>query len=412
MSAAVGLKRTVLPINLLQPLLDALGEFTGLWLKFVDTEGEYVITPGTRQPCRFCQLVRSTPEGRARCKASAKAAVRECGLEVRGHYSRCHALVSRLTVPIVLNGECHGALVCGEIVVGPPGEEELRAVAVLAEAIGVDKRELVRAYREIPPWDGDRLRMTPEVLSALTHCFIKMGLAVASKERAEMERQRREIELKALQAQINPHFLFNALNTVTMLALVEGAPQTRRAVKALADLLRSAFRPKDLLTPLRQELQNVENYLYIQQIRFGERLKVEKNFPEALLDALVPPFSLQPLVENALVHGLEPLEQGGKLSLGGYWDAGGKVRLVVADTGVGMSPERLAEIRGEMEREEGLGATHGLANVHRRLRLMFGEAGGVEIRSQVGSGTQVCLSLPYLVEEGVRMHEHQGTGSR
>lgn len=400
MVGTVGLAGTMLPINVLQPLLDALGEFTGLWLKFVDPEGEYILTPDTRQPCRFCQLVRSTPEGRARCKASARAAIRECGLEVRSHYSRCHALVSRLTVPIVLDGECRGALVCGEIVVAEAREKEIGAVAALAEAIGVDKEELVRAYREIPPWDGERLRLTGEMLSALTNCFIKMGLAVASKERAEMEKYWRETELKALQAQINPHFLFNALNTVIMLALIEEAPQTRRVAQALADLLKLTFRPKDLLIPLSQELQSVDNYLYIQKIRFGDRLQVEKNFPEALLRALVPPLSLQPLVENALVHGLEPLEEGGKLWLGGHLEPGGRLCIVVADGGVGMTAEKLEAIRREMENGDGRGASLGLLNVYRRLRLIFGSEGGLEIRSDPGVGTEVRLYLPYLADAG------------
>lgn len=387
------------PIRILQPLVDAIGEFFDLWLKFVDLDGEYILTPDTKQPCRFCQLVRSTPAGRERCKASARQAIVECSADMSARYSHCHAQARRITVPIAVEGKCIGALVCGEIVAEKPTEKQLETVSCLAREIGVDSNELLRAFCELPVWNHERLRVTGEILDALSNCFVKVAIAVSARERAEAEKFRREAELKALQARINPHFLFNALNTVAMLALIENAPQTRQVTQMLARLLKLTFRPKDPLIPLAQELELVDSYLSIQKVRFGDRLHIAKEVPEHLLRALILPLSLQPLVENALVHGIEPLESGGTIWIGGCLDKSGRVCLSVRDNGVGMGREKVLAIRRAMKRSLN-GASSGLLNVYHRYRLMFDQQGDLTLQSSPGNGTEVRLFLPYIDSMG------------
>lgn len=205
----------------------------------------------------------------------------------------------------------------------------------------------------------------------------------------QIEQLAAEAELRELRAQLNPHFLFNALNTVG--ALMRTSPeQARRTLLDLTSLLRAVLRRSSgEFSTLGQELDLVDSYLAIEQARFEERLAVERDVPEELRRALVPPLVLQPLVENAIKHGLGPRREGGRVRLRAR-ARGARLELEVSDDGVGSTPAALA--RG---RARGIG----LANVEKRLAAYFGGEGRLAIDSRPGEGTTVTLGLP-LLEEG------------
>lgn len=383
-------------IRILQPLVDSIGEFFGLWMKFVDTDGNYVLTPNTKQPSRFCQLIRSTPTGQESCRTSSSQAIAECSVDMRARYSQCHAHVRRITVPIAMNGNCIGALVCGGIIAEKPTEKKLEIICNLAKEIGVDSNELLEAFCDLPVLNHKRILATGEVLKTLANCFVNVGVTVSARERAEMEKFIREAEIKTLQARINPHFLFNALNTINMLALIENAPQTRQVTQMLARLLKLTFRSNEPLIPLKQEMELVDSYLAIQKVRFGDRLRIAKEVPAYLLPARIPPLSLQPLVENALAHGIEPLESGGTVWISGQLHKGERVCLSVRDNGAGMAQDKVLAIRRAVRNGIVNGTSSGLVNVYRRYRLMFGQQGDLTLTSSPGNGTEVCLLLPFM----------------
>ncbi|MFN8094100.1 MAG: histidine kinase [Vicinamibacteria bacterium] len=205
----------------------------------------------------------------------------------------------------------------------------------------------------------------------------------------QIEQLAAEAELRELRAQLNPHFLFNALNTVG--ALMRTSPErARRTLLDLTSLLRAVLRRSGgEFSTLGQELDLVESYLAIEQARFEERIVVERTVPAELRRALVPPLVLQPLVENAIKHGLAPKREGGRLRLR-VCCAGGRLDLEVEDDGAGSTPAALA--RG---RARGIG----LGNVEKRLAAYFGPDGSLRVESRPGRGTTARVSLPF-VEEG------------
>lgn len=380
-------------LKLIQPALDSMSEMQGIWLKFVDTSGEYILTSRTTIPCNFCQLIRSTPAGLSRCHHTARMAVKKSEQHNGPIKTRCHAGLTIIAVPVMIEGKCLGALIAGEIVEQHLDGEIRQSIIQNTFNLNIDGSELIKCFDEIPKRIAKKVDVITRVLDAFSNCFIEVGVTAAKKERTELEKHLKEMELKALQNQINPHFLFNTLNTIEMLAVMEGARQTSQIVHALAQLFRRNLHASANLVTIRRELESVNNYLTIQQCRFGSRLEVINNIPAHLMDIPIPALTLQPLVENAVVHGLEPREEKGRLKLEGHLEFGDLI-LQVIDNGVGIAPEKLYKIRQVLEQLNGESNKLGLINVQKRCRLHYKSAYGISISSTPGQGTTVSLRLP------------------
>lgn len=209
-------------------------------------------------------------------------------------------------------------------------------------------------------------------------------------EKAQLEQRFSMAQLQLIKSQLNPHFLFNTLNMITRMAQMEEAPVTEEMLVAMSNLLRYSLRTTEPLVPLEEELKVVRDYMYIQQMRFGSRISFRIDCEKELYGREVPVFLLQPLVENAVIHGLIDREEGGSI----------KVRIekkeeliwiFVEDTGVGMNEERLSQIRKGIEnRGSGLGI--GLGNIYRRITAYY-EGGKVLIDSREGQGTRVFIEF-------------------
>ncbi|KRF41878.1 sensor histidine kinase [Paenibacillus sp. Soil787] len=215
----------------------------------------------------------------------------------------------------------------------------------------------------------------------------------------ESELIKRRAELSFLQSQINPHFLYNTLESIKGLAAREGSSQIFELTKALAMFFRYSIKGPDMIS-LEGELTIIKNYIFIHQIRFGERLQVEYDIHTECLACLVPRMILQPIVENAIKHGIEPLRQTGVLVIKGYRD-GENLYLSVHDNGTGISLEKLEDINHTIEcrsATDGLDGDSvsgiGLANVHNRIRMIFGEPYGIRMTSELEGGTTVSLTIP------------------
>ena len=208
------------------------------------------------------------------------------------------------------------------------------------------------------------------------------------RDRDEQTRAAALAEVRALQARMNPHFLFNALNALAALAIV--APRdVPRAAGRLRHFLRASFDQQErLLVPLEEELAVVSSYLDIESLRLGDQLKVEQTIDPALLTALIPPFSLQPLVENAVQHGLNSSARAGRLQLV-VRPRGPALEMSVSDDGQGVPASEVEQVFfGERQR------VHALALLRQRLRGLFGRSFELEVRSQIGEGTTVTMRIP------------------
>jgi two-component system LytT family sensor kinase len=205
-----------------------------------------------------------------------------------------------------------------------------------------------------------------------------------------------EARLDALQRQINPHFLFNTLNSIT--SLVRSQPElAREMIVKLANILRVLLKNREAFVPFSEELAFTDDYLDIEVVRFGEKLRVVKEIAEETLPVVVPSMLLQPLIENSIKHGLEPRISGGTVTLRSRILSDGRLLLEVEDDGVGMLMEQElgagnGMVRGDVNGAGGIG----MRNVRERMEVLYGSAAEVEVVSRPGRGTKVTLVMPVL----------------
>jgi two-component system LytT family sensor kinase len=249
-------------------------------------------------------------------------------------------------------------------------------------------------------WSPNQQRLfflAPDPLWTITVVLLATVLCVATPikiwNNARIEHRLEEQEklilaarIEALASQINPHFLFNTLASIS--SLIRTNPETARTlITKLSGLLRRLMRSTDHFVTLREELASVDEYLDIEVVRFGPKLRVEKNISPDTLDVIVPSMLLQPLVENSIKHGLSRKVGGGRIIITTSLNRG-RATIEVRDDGLGMSEERL---------ERAFGDGIGLSNVNERLRTIYGAGCGLKLASAPGRGTSVVVEIPELM---------------
>ena len=211
----------------------------------------------------------------------------------------------------------------------------------------------------------------------------------------EQSRLLLEARLDALQRQINPHFLFNTLNSIA--SLIRSKPDlAREMIVKLSHILRVLLRDRDAFVPLREELDFTDDYLDIEVVRFGEKLRVVKEISDDTLDIIVPSMLLQPLIENSIKHGLEPRISGGTTTLRSRI-ADDRLLLEIEDDGVGIEPGGPTTAPDSGIVREGSGI--GMRNVRERIQVLYGDEAHVDIISRPGRGTRVSLRMPLATRE-------------
>jgi len=211
-------------------------------------------------------------------------------------------------------------------------------------------------------------------------------------ELAEFDRQSRlvtEARLESLHAQINPHFLFNTLNTIIAYSRMDSS-KTRQLLMHLADFFRHSLRKHGSFISLQEELEYVNTYLFLEEARFGDKLKVMKQIKPELLSHQVPVLSLQPLVENAVKHGISQKIEGGTIKIIAKEEKGHMI-IMVKDNGVGVPANQLEQV---LTPGYGSGNGVGLSNVDERLRVIYGKEYGIRFASVEGKGTTVLMRIP------------------
>ena len=215
--------------------------------------------------------------------------------------------------------------------------------------------------------------------------------------------EKREAELNALQLQINPHFLYNTLESISAIAAINNCFDICSISQKLGDMFRYNINSvKNEFVYLSEEINHIRNYIYIQQIRFEGRFEVLYNIPDALMNCRILKFILQPIVENALNHGLEGKPEKGLITICAEVK-GNLLYLTVEDNGQGMPPEQVNKLNMHLAETENDAAEHkkrsiGLKNVNSRIKMVNGNAYGITVKSRPDAGTLVTLTLPYCPE--------------
>lgn len=402
--------RDVVDVEIMQEIQDKFADATGMAAVIVDYQGK----PVTRYSnfTHFCQCIRSTQKGKDGCERSDAHGGLEAARTGKPCIYRCHTGLVDLAAPIIVRGQYLGSILSGQVLLE---ESELDALEHIATKVDLELTpELEEAYDKIQLVPKNKIEASAQLMYLMANYIVEKGIAsIVQKQlneknirlmeeikaRAELEKALKSSELHALQSQINPHFLFNTLNTISRLALLEKADKTQEVVYSLAELLRYSLRKIDQIVTLEEEIAHIKRYLTIQETRFSDRIKTEFRIDSEMAKARIPLLTLQPLIENAIVHGLEPKPEPGKISVEGFLE-NNNVLLLVKDNGVGI-PEDMLRKLARMEEQLNSGSGHttglGLSNVHRRIQHYFGTDYGIRINSRLAQGTTVAISFPYVV---------------
>ncbi len=228
--------------------------------------------------------------------------------------------------------------------------------------------------------------------------FAVISAILQNELKKDMEHELLKTQLLFLQAQLNPHFLFNALNTITAVCAKAGASVAESLTVKLSDFLRHILSRREDQVTLREELNFIDAYLSLEKARFGDSIKIEKDLPldEASWSAKIPLLILQPLVENAIKHGLRPKQEGGTITISGCVQ-GDEVEIAITDNGVGKASDFFTDLlSGRTSKFEGTGI--GLRNIEARLQKLYGKKQGLSFSTTPGLGT--CVKVRFPVQPG------------
>lgn len=359
--------------QLLQNLMDDIFDVVGVRVSLSSTEG--VSIAHTEYQCEFCQTSLKDPAKGGLCRKCAVEAIRRANDQRDVFFYRCWRGLMNATIAVNVNDRPLGGFVISGFVSSPETMEDTEQLFPDPD-LQVSEEEL----KGIQFLERGRVR---DVISTVSIAAKYLGELY---QRHAAEDAQRMADFRALQSQINPHFLFNALNSISQIAVLEGAEKTPEAIYSLSVLLRRSMKQDTGLIPLREELRFVQEYIHIKKYFGREDIQYIAETEPLTEEVLVPPLIIQPLVENSLKHGLEPLGRGGTVAVSVFWQDQALV-ISVTDDGTGFDPRTLPAAGGEL-------SGVGFPNVLERMRLFFGSNFECEVISRPGDGTTVIMRIP------------------
>ena len=372
----------VIDVKELQNLQDNWAKATNLAFVSVDRNGRPITEQSNFTP--FCEKLRQYDEFREKCHYCDACGGRKAKRIGRAYTYICHAGLIDFAIPIMIKGQYVGAILAGQVACTQ--KQDLRPIATASQGWQKDE-ELVKLYNQVAVMPVEKILAVAQILCDSYNYSIEkqyvnkidselrekdLKLIKEEKLRIEMEKSLREIELKALHYQINPHFLFNVLNTIGRLAFFENAKMTEDVVYAFSDMMRYILRKSTQpLSSLGDEITYVLNYLKIQKIRLGSRLQYTIAVPEEYYMVKLPFLSLTTIVENSIKHAVENKASGGMIKVSAR-EQGEDLHVDIVDDGDGISPARITSIlRGDAYKNDKEGAV-GMYNINNRLIHCFG----------------------------------------
>ena len=378
----------------LMDMRDSFFGLTGLDIAFVDRNGMPVVSPGGFFSCSGrCLELKEALEDKPLDSPLQNMLLSGDVDQAFAYRGRCGLM--EISYPLSGEDGQIGSILCGHFLLendlkylkDPPSDIPVLSAercAALCSFIGFFGRKIVDMVAD---------SVALQRLEGQQDTFVNF-----MKKQRQLEEALKEAELSALQNQVNPHFLFNSLNTIARVAVIEGDKYTEGLISALARLMRySLYQVRSIVT-LEEEVKTVQDYLKIQEARFQDRISHRIDVESSILNAKMPCMILQPLVENACQHGLEPCRRGGIVSIQG-WLENDQVFLEVTDNGIGMSEElqrSIFKLEDIQSTKGGQVSGLGLNNVLSRLQFHFGSDCAWDISSVINKGTTFQLSFPYV----------------
>jgi len=387
---------SVIDVEITSRLLKRLSQALGLSLRLLDANGRCLIDCGG-----LPLLCRELERNEDHCQRHIQAAINNVTDFDSLCFCACCGQVSSLIIPIVSGNMILGYIKCGEFFITP--EDQTGMAAYLEREFALSETEARRLIGSLNIEKINHMYSAAEATLAVAGYIVENGLAMArQKERDEnrlsiineqmnkatLEKALREADFKLLQSQINPHFLFNTLNIISQMAYMDGADRVADLVCSLAELMRATLRKANMLIPLGEEIALLKDYLHIQKARFEERLKTVIEVEEGLEHVRIPILLLQPLVENAIVHGVEMKVDDCRVEVLVKRVGGGRISLSVRDNGPGFEET-------DEKRQEGLG----LRSIKARLQHFYNDQFTYRVESRPGLGAFIELTIPLKLDD-------------
>lgn len=419
--------------SILQELPDAFYEATGLATGIHDLNGELITSIPKNCFTTFCRNMFFSSEGHKKCSICNNKGDQRA-FEIKGpHIYRCHAGLIDVAAPIIVNGHHMGTISCGQILLQPLNEQYRQRVRRKLASFPDEFIEIqMNALESVPVIPLTRIKALSRLLWALANNLVNLvnkyirekelnvknsKLIDEIKAQSNLEKEIKnaqlsvkEAELKALQAQINPHFLYNTLDSIQWLAVIHGVEDIQKMINSLGQLMRHSLNTKHIIVTLREELEKLKHYICIQKIRYGDKIDIKINIENEAIGFLIPKLILQPIIENAIQHGLEPKPESGSVWINGLLTDKDELLIEVVDDGVGMDEKAFSALNRRLNSQngylsEGNENRHkvGLLNVHKRLCSFLGLKYGLKLTMNKLGGLTVSFLIP--TSQDVKVHE-------
>lgn len=388
----------IIDVKALQDIQDRLTKLVKFPTIIVDINGIPVCKESNFTP--FCSLIRSSPKGRKNCILCDSQSSFLAMKTKNPRIYTCHTGLMDSTAPIIVNNYYLGGVLGGQVLIRGKQTRDSINLKKLSKEYEIPIEKLKKVTQSLQLVDIDYLHNCVEFYNFLASYIAEIGihritqekLLRESEEKSKLESQAKKMQLRTIQAQINPHFLFNTLNTIARMALIESAPKTEELIYTLSDLLRYSLRNSEEFPKLSTEIDYTKKYLFIQNMRFSDRMTYSIEMDENILDCRIPAMTIQPIVENSLSHGLDSKTEGGKIIIKGSLTPEKDILIEVSDNGAGIDKNLLVLLNSSEIMSEKLGI--GIRNTNNRLKQYFGDKYGLKIKSKLNLGTKVEILIP------------------
>lgn len=387
-----------------QKLQDDIAKATQIGIITCDYKGK----PITKHSncADYCSAIREIKPYKELCEKCDSRGGLEAVRTGKPYMYRCHRGLVDFAVPIIIEGQYLGSVMAGQVLIDEPNLSKLENIIQCSDKTD-DNEKLKALYKKIPVIPHERFEAMAQMMFHISNYIVGQAVLKRAqielneknikfmeyeKNKVELEKELKASELKALQSQVNPHFLFNVLNNIVSLALLEDAPKTRETVCNLSEMLRYTLKKVDQIVTLEEEIKYNKSYLNLQKVRFGDRLKFSFNIDEECKKIKIPSMILQPFIENSIVHGLEEKEQGGNISVVAY-ECDNKLKIIISDNGVGIPEDKIKDVK-EFKISETENGGIGINNVKQRIKYYYGDNYVIDIKSSIGIGTEIKMCLP------------------
>ena len=369
---------------------------TGFGVVFIDKEGKHIGEGSNFTD--FCKQINCTEEGALCCAMSNCHAVNIALKTKKPSIYICHAGLVNIEIPLICDGCYVGAVTAGQVFCSEENyyPQDFHSNVELWKA----DEKLAEYYKTIKTLTPQQIEAVSTALSNITNYIIQNfayrqaqeKVLLYEKKQAKLENQLKDAQLNVLQKQVTPHFIFNVINSASRMIALEQYEAAENMLNSFAGMMRYNLGNLKTHVTIEQELDYIKKYLFIQKIRFGSRIQYQILCDENLKSFYIPFFSIQPLVENSIEHGILQKMEGGSISIICKKEKK-MVTIKIEDNGVGISQDALKKIKEKINTREHVTEHIGIYNCYHRFKLFFEEKLEFHILSKEGKGTRVKIMI-------------------